>query len=160
MLLTLAVVAIGRAGEPSVEVKDDGTVVLVTSVPAPEASVRAVLVDTAGSLASLFPDVLSVEVEADGRCEKVHRRTRGMLRPLDLVVRRCPTERGWQEELVEHGDFEAFSSEWILTPDAGGTRVEYRARTRVDLPVPQAVVDDTVKKAGLRALSNLVARLR
>lgn len=158
--MTLAAAAIGWAAEPTVEVKSDGTVVFVTSVPASEASVRAVLVDTAGSLASLFPEVLSVEIQKDGTCEKVHRRTQGMFRPLDLISRRCPTERGWHEELAEVGDFEAYSAEWIVTPEASGTRIEYHARTRIDLPVPQSMVDESVKKAGLRALSNLVARLR
>jgi hypothetical protein len=145
---------------PTATTADDGTVVIVGVVSASEADVRAVLGDTAVGLRSLFPEVLSVKVAADGPCEDVHRETKGLVRPLRLHVRRCPIEGGWREDLVpeEGSEFDAYTSEWRVSPAATGARVEYRVRLSVGLPVPDALVQQGVRSSAEGALARLLAR--
>ncbi|MEQ1501642.1 MAG: hypothetical protein ABMB14_05395 [Myxococcota bacterium] len=152
----LAMVA--RAADP-VPTVEDGTVVVVATVPATEDRVRGVLADSA-AVATLFPDVLDETVTPDGGCLAVHRHTRGLLRPLELFSRRCPTPRGWREDLVTSGDFEAYATEWIVVAGPDGTRIEYRVKTAIDAPVPQSMITAAVKQAAVAAVGRLVDRVR
>ena len=118
MLLSLA-----RAQEPTMSVEADGTVVAVVEVAATPDRVRGVL-DDPFALAKLSPDILSTKEEAGAPagCQRFARETKGMWRPLELVFQRCRTEAGWREELVSSEDFEAYATDWTLTPTAAGTR--------------------------------------
>jgi len=155
VLLTLALSA---QAEPEVRVEPDGEVVGVTVIEATPADVRNVLA-SASTIGELSPDVLDVTTEAEGRCVRVDRKTKGLFRPLRLFARRCPTQRGWREELIEPGDFATYSSEWIVVPDGNGTRVEYRVETTLDLPVPGSAVRAGLVRSTRTMLQNLIRRV-
>ncbi len=156
----MLVILLARAalGAPDITVSDDGTIVATALVPASESDVRAALADPKVA-ASLSPEVLEVETEADGPCERVTRRTRGFLRPLRMFALRCPTERGWREDLLEPGDFRAYSSEWVLRPEGDATHIEYRVSTELAIPVPRAALRAGLVASTKTLLDNLVHRV-
>lgn len=153
------------AEPPVVTVDPNGTVVGVVVVPAGEAAVRAFLADVKTE-AALSPSLREVRIEPengdaqDGACVRLRKKTRGLLRPFELVTRRCPTETGWREELVESADFASYALEWRLAAAEGGTRVEYRVTTTLTGPFPAAAVSAGVVDATATALVNLQDRAR
>jgi hypothetical protein len=158
-LATWAMAEPGAA--PVASDRADGSVVVVAVVEAPQPDVQRLLAD-ASEVRRLFPDVLDEQIErdGDGPCMRVHRRTRGLLRPFELFTRRCPTAAGFREELVSSSDFGAYASEWVVTSDpAGGTRIEYRVRTELEVAVPESAVRAALRKAAVRAVSSLIARI-
>lgn len=147
------------AGAPAATVSDDGTVVVVATVEAPEAAVRTALADDQ-VVAGLFPEVLGETFAADGSCRTVERQTKGLWRPLVVLARRCPTSSGWREDLVRPGDFASYRVEWVVAPEASGdTRIEYRVRTELALAVPQTTVNEAVRRSAVSAMGRLVRRL-
>lgn len=149
---------VASAVAADVTVEPDGTVVAVEVVSAGAEAVRAVLADVHAA-AALSPEVLSVEVEPEGRCERVRRRTRGLLRPFELLALRCPTERGWSEALVSSEDFASFTAEWVVVASGSGTRVEYRVRTALRWPVPTVALREGLERAARTTVENLARRL-
>jgi hypothetical protein len=146
------------ASAPVVTVDADGTVVGVAVVAGDEAAVRALLGDVERE-AGLSPSVQSVEVEAEeGSCARVRKTTRGLFRPFELVVLRCPTDAGWREDLVRSDDFSVYATEWRIAPSDAGTRVEFRVRTTVNVMVPAAAVRAGTVDATRAALVKLGER--
>jgi carbon monoxide dehydrogenase subunit G len=146
------------AADPAVTVWPDGTVAATVVVDAPEAQVRAALADSA-ACARLSPDVLSVHVAKQGRCDEISRETRGMFRPFHMLVRRCPTPTGWSESLVQSDDFSSFSSDWSVAPSAEGTTVTYSVKTELAMPVPEAMLRRSLSSAAKTVLLNLVKKV-
>ena len=143
--------------DATVSVDDRGHVIARIQVPATTTEVRALLADTEGRLAQLSPDTLSVKSTPDGDCEMVERRTRGIFRPFAFRAKRCPTERGWEETLVESGDFTAYEAEWELEEQEDGTtEVVYRIQTEINAPVPSSLVRSNLKTAAGNMLKQLV----
>jgi hypothetical protein len=159
MIWTL-LVSIARAQDPSASVEADGTVVVSAVVCATPEAVRAVIDDPV-ALGKLSPDVLATRPEAGAPegCQRLSRETRGLFRPLRMLLVRCRTESGWREQLVSSDDFSTFGSEWTLTPTAEGTQVVYRVKTEVNYPVPKSTVTAAVKEATLNTLRNLVKKV-
>ena len=145
--------------EPEVHVDNEGRVVAVVTVLAPPEQVRSILADTVGALKELSPNTLSVEVTPEGPCELVNRQTRGILQPLTLRSKRCPTPDGWEETLMESDDFEHYEALWKVRSTEKGTEVTYRIATVLTAPVPQLLVRQNLKKAARTILQGLVARL-
>lgn len=155
-MLWWILMALGRAQEPTVSVEADGTVVAVVELAATPERVRGVL-DDPYALAKLSPDILSTKDEpgAPAGCQRLARETKGMWRPLKLVLQRCRTETGWREELVSSEDFTAYATDWTLTATATGTKVVYRVKTAVNLPVPRSMMDAAVKDKTTQTVKNL-----
>ncbi len=157
------VVAAGLAGAsgPEITVEADGTVVAEVLVHAPEARVREILDDPVAT-AHLSPDVLDVELlgEPSERCQRMRIRTRGVLRPLRLLSRRCARDGVYTEELVASEDFQDYSAEWRLTPTEGGTRVRLRSRARVDLPIPEGAIERKQRRSVKQMLLELLRLTR
>ena len=143
--------------EPALSVESDGTVVAVAVIEASPDAVRAVLADVQAT-SRLSPEVLSVEAASEdaGRCREVKRETRGLFHPLRFVARRCPTADGWHEELVQSDDFSAYATDWTVVATEGGTRVEYRVKTSVRLPIPGAALAAALRDATATTVKNLV----
>lgn len=144
--------------EPEVTVEDSGTVLCRMVVPASEEQIRQLLEDPEAT-ARLSPDVIDVTATPDGDCVRMETRSKGFLRPLVLSSKRCPTDDGWREVLLQQGDFTAFDGQWQLTPVEGGTLVVYSLNAGTSLPVPQTVVNQGVAKSLRNMLRNLRARL-
>ncbi len=145
--------------EPEVRIDAEGRVVATVTLNAQPESVRAILADTAGALKDLSPNTLSVEVSDEGACELVRRHTRGILQPLVFQSRRCPTDEGWEESLVQSEDFEHYEAMWAVRTTDSGTEVTYRIGTVLTAPVPQVLVRRNLKQAAGTILQRLVARL-
>lgn len=145
--------------EPQVHVDAEGRVVATVTLNAQPDEVRAILADTAGSLKDLSPNTLSVEVRPDGTCEHVQRHTRGILQPLVFDSKRCPTDEGWEETLLQSEDFEHYEAMWAVRITDSGTEVTYRIGTVLTAPVPQVLVRRNLKQAATTILQRLVARL-
>ncbi|MFT4623441.1 MAG: ribosome-associated toxin RatA of RatAB toxin-antitoxin module [Myxococcota bacterium] len=143
--------------EVAVTIDDRGHVVARIQVPASSDEVRALLADTGGRLAALSTDTLSVTTTQDGNCEMVDRKTRGIFRPFAFRAKRCPTENGWQETLVQSDDFTAYESEWQVGESSEGTtEVVYRIQTEINAPVPNSIVRTNLKTAAGNMLRSLV----
>ncbi len=154
-LLILAMAAHG--GDASVAVMDDGMVVGSITVEAEEPAVRALLRD-ATVVAELSSDVISIESEQTGDCEDTRKKTRGMFAPLTVHTRRCPTDDGWSERMVESDDFHRYETDWEVARTGAGTRVTYKVQTDPDLP-RRFVLKNIV--AGVKdTLEQLVSRLK
>lgn len=145
--------------EPTVQVRDDGTIIAEVLLPADEASVRAVLADPRQT-ASLTPDVLGARAQAaQNDCVDITRQTRGVFRALEIRSRRCPTAHGWREQLVESEDFNSYELEWELSPSNGGTRVVYRFRTEVNIAVPTSIIQSQAARSARMTLLELARRV-
>jgi hypothetical protein len=158
MVLGLSTPAFADEADPQVTVEADGTVLCRMTVPASEAQIRSLLEDPE-SAAMLSPDVIDIDVTANGNCHNLETRSRGFLRPLVLNSKRCPTADGWREVLVSSGDFTQFEGEWHLQSVEGGTEIVYTLQTGTNLPVPDSVVRQGAAKSLKNMLKNLSSRL-
>ena len=157
-IVALALPVSATAQEPAVTVGENGTVEARMTLDASESSIRDVLDDIAGELAALSPDVLSVAVVNDGKCQEVSRRTRGLLRPFRLKSLRCPTASGWHESLIESRDFSAYSTDWSVIETSDGTEVIYTIET--DLYIfPRPLVTRTVVQSAKGQLMELARKV-
>lgn len=146
------------AADPSVSVGSDGTIVARVHVPANEAQVREALSDPVKA-GQLSPEVLSVASTPSGTCEVVTVQTQGAWDPLNYRGMRCPTETGWRTTLLDSDDFSALDVEWKLVAAEGGTDVEYRVKTEVDLAVPQSLVRKGMERSARNTLLSLLERV-
>lgn len=146
------------ADEPSVAVDDDGTVKVSMLISASEVNIREVLQDIEGELADLSPDVLSVEIVKDGRCQEIARSTRGLFRPFRFRSLRCPTAHGWHESLIESGDFSAYFTDWSVIETDAGTEVVYTVHTELYI-FPKPIVTRTVVQSAKQQLIKLARKV-
>lgn len=159
LLLGWVLTTTAAGAEPTVVVTSDGTVEARMLLPDGSGTeVRRMIADPR-ALASLSQDILSVDTVSRGECEEVTRSTRGMFRPFRLRALRCPTAHGWTESLVETGDFTDYATEWRIVETDAGTEVLYRVRTRLGVPVPEAVVRKTVIQSAKDQLVKLARRV-
>lgn len=141
-LLTCAFLLLGpRVASAQVpRITEEGTSIVGTvDLLVPADQVRALLADPVAS-ARLIPDVLSVEVTSRGLCQDLGLTTRGLARPLQVRVRRCPTADGWRQDLLQSEDFTSYEMVWKIQPIESGTRVIFKAAMAVNLPVPKSLL--------------------
>jgi hypothetical protein len=120
--------------------------------------VRALLADPVAS-ARLIPDLISTEVLTQGRCQDLGLTTRGLTRPLQVRVRRCPTADGWRQDLLQSDDFTTYEVVWQIQPLESGTRVIYRIAMNVNLPVPAYLIHKGMVVNATGTLKSLKSKL-
>lgn len=147
-------IALAVATEPRVHLEPDGTLVGEVVVDASVHAVRALL-DDPSFPAGRSPDVLHVESRGRGDCRDVEIQTRGVFRPLRLLTRRCRTDSGWRESLVESESFTDYEVEWSAVSVDEGTAVTVHSLTQVDLPVPDQAVRSRERRSLLGLLRGL-----
>jgi len=135
-------------------VDSDGFIGARILIDSPLNLVRKVLSKPVDAI-RLAPDVLEVSAESQGTCDKVSVKAKGLWRPLNYVVIRCPTEAGFSERLLESDDFSAHNVEWTLAPSGSGTLVTVRSRTRIAYPVPDGMVARVAGKSLRESLKGL-----
>lgn len=135
---TLAAPALA-ADKPTISVQDDGSIIARMLVDAPVLDVRRIIPDVQVD-ASLYTNVLTVKSTAEGDCRKVHRTTRGLLTPLSMNTRFCPTPTGWREYLVQSEDYSAYDVEWTVEQRGTQAEIAVHVRSDVNLFVPDALV--------------------
>jgi hypothetical protein len=157
--LTLLAHMTALAADPQVNIDAAGGVVGTMLIDASAAQVRSVVGD-AVQAAELSPDVVSVKrVSSDSGCDQLVTETKGMWRNLRYTSRRCPTADGWDDNLVESSDFNAYESTWALREVDGGTHVTVRVHTDVNLPVPASMVQKRSSKSVGELLENLARKV-
>lgn len=155
--LSLGGPALAADPRPSVQVKDDGSVVGRVVLDASEAEVRQAVEAVQHSRNS---SVLEIRFTPEGACKSVFRKTRGLVSPLTLKTRLCPTATGWREYLVESSDFDAWETEWILRPQAsGGVSVQLSVRSDVNLMVPSSLVQQHTVRSVRESFADVIGRL-
>ena len=159
LLLACALAAPAHAGDgdPEVDVTADGTVVGHVVVGASADRVQTYLADIAFTR-KLAKDVTDVEVVKSGGCELVTTYASGFIDVM-YVARRCPTETGWIETLLESKQFADYYAEWIVTPVATGMQLTFRLRTEMDMPVPARLVRGTLKRNVKQTLETIQGQL-
>ncbi len=140
--------------DPERPVFEDGYTLLTISIPAPSADVRAVLADPRYTLL-LTPSVKEVEILDQGECDHTRSLAKAFFISLRYESRRCPTETGWREELVASEQVRVYSTEWIIEPAEGGTRVQVRVRLQMKVDVPERLIAPTLAGQMKRALRKL-----
>jgi len=155
VLVTAVGFGVAHAAEPTVTLASPGHIDASVWVDAAPRDVLAALSDGA-LLASLAPDVIDAQAQADGACVGLSVTSRGLLSPVTLRTRRCPTASGWQETLVTSGVFERFDTAWTVSPEGTGSRVDYRVAVEVPAWVPMSVLHSRLTAsvtATMRAVS-------
>jgi hypothetical protein len=135
--LAASVSSAALAGDTTVTLANDGTVVGEAFIPAAPDDVRRFIADP-HSTASLDPDVLDTKVKPQGPCLEITRKTRGMWSPLTMRSLRCPTKTAFAETLLESDDFSNYKATW---------------------DVPQSMVRKSLKNNVHRTIDALLVRL-
>ena len=158
VLLLATSVNAAHGAEPQVEVADDGAVIARLKVDAGEQQVRATIPTLQAT--GVNSNVLSVSASPDGSCTAYSRTTRGLMRPLELRTRFCPTSTGWREWLVSSNDFTAYEAEWTIKPSTdGGSQVQLRVKSDVNLMVPESLLRSGTIQGVRETLDALVRKL-
>ncbi len=157
LLCAWSVPAFADGGEPEVVITADGTVEGVVVVGAPPDRVRAYIADIAMTR-KLAKDVVSVDVVKDGGCELVTTYASSFI-DVTYVARRCPTETGWIETLLESEQFADYYAEWFIAPVSNGIELRFRLRTDLDMPVPARLVRGALKRSVMGTLVAIQADL-
>ncbi|MFH1467642.1 MAG: SRPBCC family protein [Pseudomonadota bacterium] len=146
--------------EPTLSITETGDTVIGTlTLHATPVQVRGVLSNPLAT-AHLSPDTVSAEFTASGACYELSVRVRGLLNPMAMRSRRCPTADGWVEDLVASEDFKRYHQTWSVIPlDGGGTRVEYRTTIELVLPAPRVLLVESTKRSVDASLKRLAERL-
>lgn len=139
ILATLIAGTAHAADRPVIRVQDDGTVVGRLRVEAPAPEVRQAISENLSDARGLT-NVLDVRATPDGNCHKVERRTRGLVTPLEMRTRFCPTPKGWREFLVQSDSYTAYNVEWTVEPTAEGSEILLEVHSDVNLYVPTSLI--------------------
>lgn len=141
----------------STRVTAKGEVVATATLAATSAAVRQVL-GSAERSHGLSPLTVSAKATADGSCERVKLRTRGLFAPFEIETRRCPTASGWRETLVASTDFTEYWNEWVIEDAAGGgTTVIFRTRALPNVAVPEALIQAETRRVLVKLMHKLSA---
>jgi len=130
-----------------------------TIIDAPMSIVRTIL-EPAQSAAYLSPDVLNAEVEAENDCTIVHiEADGGPLGDITYSALRCPTPKGWREQLVSSTTIEEYAYNVSLEPITNvQTRVTIRSHIRLRASVPNKLIDRGVRRSVRKTLERLSGR--
>jgi hypothetical protein len=149
--------ALAEESEPKVTINKDGFVEGHIDLPVSKSEVHLWLAD-AVQASRLSNDVYDANSRKDGACDIIFRKVRGMWTPITYQARRCPTDTGWIEDLVESNTFSIYQMEWTLQGLEEGTRVGYKIKTEVNYPVPVSWVQTETKRSVKKMLKNLFSK--
>jgi hypothetical protein len=158
-MLILLSAALALAEEPIPVMDSKGTIVIKTTVPQSEETVRAALADPEQA-ARLPPEVLGVTTLTSGKCVTLGVTVKGAWDPLKYTTQRCPTAHGYKYKLLGSESLTAYEAEWsLLAQPGGGTEVTYRVHTELDLPVPRALIRKGMLQSARDTLAALVKKV-
>jgi len=156
-LVALLSTALSGGGSPAVvKVEDAGGVRATVWVPMAEQDLRARLADAAWPMQFDKSGTALVGRRADGSCELLDYRTLGWL-GADWTVRQCPTATGFAATLAESSFFSRYDSQWILSPEGKGVRLEYVIDVGLPKMVPSGMARDKMASSVGSMLDGLVA---
>jgi hypothetical protein len=162
--LALAVVATSAHAEEgdkehvSTKVNAKGEIVAQLKIAAKPAKVRELL-GSAERSHSLAPTTVAAKATPDGNCERVKLKTRGILQPLEIETRRCPTASGFKETMVASKDFLEYYNEWTVQESGDGSLVVFTSRTVPNVAIPEAILQSETRRVLGRVMRNLSSAL-
>ena len=146
----------GGSSSAVVKVEDAGRVRATVFVPMAEKDLRTRLADAAWPMQFDKSGTALVGRKADGSCELLDYRTSGLL-GADWTVRQCPTSTGFAATLTESSFFSRYESQWILSPDGNGVRVEYVIDVGLPKMMPSGMARDKMASSVRSMMNGLVA---
>lgn len=157
--MLLATLAVAFAQDSTAFLDEAGMAHARAFVAQSEAEVREALRDPEVA-AALPPEVLKVHTLSGGACVTLGITVKGAWDPLTYTTQRCPTASGYTYRLLNSDSITAYEAEWSLSPrPGGGTEVNYKVRTEVDLPVPATLVRKGVLQSAKDTVLALVRRV-
>lgn len=140
---------------PTVTMTDDNYFRGRIEVTADPATVRALIADPV-KLSQIDASGTQVEVvERQGECVVIKSVSANAIKTVEYKTRQCPTSTGVEGKLVESNAFKAYRNEYVVTPTANGTRIEYQLDMDANVMVPQFVINRATRKG----VENLLSRL-
>ncbi len=149
---------VANAAPVTRSVAEDGTVDVRMVMAVPLVRVQAFLTRSVDTM-TLGKDILSVSSTPKGACEEMTVQARGVLKPMNYTVQRCPVEHGWRATLVQSEDFKRHDTEWLALEVEGGTEVRIRVRVEPKILVPMFLIRKAVGSALAQTLETLRVRL-
>jgi len=159
MLLFAAILATALAGGSSsavVKVDDAGRVSASAYVPMAASDLRKRLADAAWPMQFDKTGTALVGRRADGSCELLDYRTSGFL-GADWTVRQCPTSTGFAATLTESSFFSRYESQWILSSEGNGVRLDYVLDVGLPKLMPSGIARDKMASSVGSMMNGLVA---
>ena len=155
--LALLATALSSASSPAVvRVEDAGRVRATVFVPMAEQDLRTRLADAAWPMQFDKSGTALVGRTADGSCELLDYRTSGMF-GADWKVRQCPTATGFAATLAESSFFSRYDSQWILSPEGSGVRLEYVIDVGLPKMLPSGFAREKMASSVRTMMNGLVA---
>ncbi len=132
---------------PTVEVRDDNSVVGEVTVKSPIDAVREKVADPVW-LAKTDGGGTEVTVLADeGECLKLRHVTPNAIKTVRYTTRQCPTKTGFESVLVESDNFTSYRVEWTLDArEDGSTALRYLLHFETNMMVPQFIINRQSRK--------------
>ena len=152
----LGVALAGGSPPAVVKVDDAGRVRATAFVPMAETDLRTRLADAAWPLQFDRTGTSLVGRRNDGSCELLDYRTSGFL-GADWTVRQCPTATGFAATLSESSFFSRYESQWILSPEGNGVRLDYVIDVGLPRMVPSGMAHDKMASSVGSMMNRLVA---
>ena len=138
-----------------VKVEDAGRVRATVFVPMAEKDLRTRLADAAWPMQFDKSGTALVGRKADGSCELLDYRTSGLF-GADWTVRQCPTPTGFAATLAESSFFSRYDSQWILSPEGKGVRLEYVIDVGLPKIMPSGMARDKMASSVGTMMNGLV----
>ena len=146
----------GGSSPAVVNVDNSGRVRATAFVPMAEKDLRTRLADAAWPLQFDKTGTALVGRKADGACELLDYKTSGWL-GADWTVRQCPTSTGFAATLSESSFFSRYESQWILSPEGNGVRLEYVIDVGLPRMVPSGMAHEKMASSVGGMLERIVA---
>lgn len=158
LVVTTASAEEGDKEQVTTKVNAKGEIVAQVKLAAKPAKVRELL-GSAERSHSLAPTTVAAKATPDGNCERVKLKTRGILQPLEIETRRCPTASGFKETMVASKDFLEYYNEWVVSENGDGSLVVFTSRTVPNVAVPEAILQSETRRILGRVMRNLSSAL-
>lgn len=142
----------------STKVNAKGEVVAQVKLAVKPAKVRELL-GSAERSHSLAPTTVAAKATPDGDCERVKLKTRGILQPLEIETRRCPTSSGFKETMISSKDFLEYYNEWTVAESGEGSLVVFTSRTVPNVAIPESIIQSETRRVLGRVMRNLSSAL-
>ena len=146
----------GGTSPAVVKVDDAGRVRATAWVPMAEKELRTRLADAAWPMQFDKSGTALVGRKPDGSCELLDYRTSGLLAAA-WTVRQCPTATGFAATLAESSFFSRYESQWVLSPDGNGVRLEYVIDVGLPKMMPSGMARDKMASSVRSMMNGLVA---
>lgn len=134
------------AGSPTAVLRPDKSVMGTVSLAIAPSELRSRLADPRW-VASVSGGGTTVAVRGrQGDCLVSDYTSPSAVMTVAYTVRQCATATGYRSTLVSSSDFDAYETEWSVTPEGEGSLLTYTIHLEPSLPFPTSMVTGTLRK--------------